>query len=146
MQGGALRQVRGPDPAIRSYTYREGLEPLGDAIKATDATQMGRKVPLLCPALPQSTLSCIETWTKRPGGVGMGDEFSRPELRRGGQEVDKQTDALMTEPLLWTHSSRPSGHHVASSHDQRNLRYAPGTWHSGWCRQVLKERMPRSAK
>ena len=52
---------------------------------------------------------------------GMGDDFSGPELRRGGQEVDKQTDAVMTEPLLWTHSSRPSGHHVASSHDQHNL-------------------------
>ena len=60
MQGGALGQVRGPDPAIRSYIRREGLEPLGDATKATDATQMEGKVLLLRPALPQWTLSCTE--------------------------------------------------------------------------------------
>lgn len=61
-----------------------------------------------CPALKPEDKEAWEVW---------GMQFAGPELRRGSQEVDKQTGAVVTEPLLWTHSSRPSGHHVASSHD-----------------------------
>ena len=61
-----------------------------------------------CPALKLEDKEAWEVW---------GMQYSGPELRRGSQEVDKQTGAVMTEPLLWTHSSRPSGHHVASPHD-----------------------------
>ena len=39
---------------------QRGAGALGDATKATDATQMEGKVLLLRPALPQWTLSCTE--------------------------------------------------------------------------------------